>query len=103
MNALSTASGWKPAQWSCTRPGRVASVERAPPPGTSEPSYTVTLIPALARVTAAANPLGPDPTILAVTIDDQPFGRDLASLLYSLGKRINTLGRAGHNHILAFR
>jgi hypothetical protein len=43
-------------------PGRVSSAERAPPPTVSAASKTITDRPALAKVMAAANPLGPDPT-----------------------------------------
>lgn len=55
-NAVSTASGWIPEQWSCVSPGRVSSPERVPPPGWSAASRTVTARPAPARVIAAASP-----------------------------------------------
>src|ERR1035441_35224 len=46
-------------------PGRVSSRVRVPPPISSLPSMTITRQPARASVTAAARPLGPDPTITA--------------------------------------
>ncbi len=56
------------APTSCTKPGSVYSAERQPPPTWSAASSTVTDRPALANVTAAARPLGPDPTTTASTI-----------------------------------
>src|SRR5688572_8644584 len=55
-------------QWSCSRPGRIASLDRVPPPISSAASRTVTCTPARARTMAAARPLGPPPTTVAVVI-----------------------------------
>jgi len=44
----------------------MASLVRVPPPISSAASSTVTESPALARVSAAASPLGPLPTTVAV-------------------------------------
>ncbi len=59
------ARGCIAEQTSWTKPGRVSSAERIPPPTDSLASQTKTERPALARVIAAARPLGPDPTITA--------------------------------------
>jgi hypothetical protein len=53
-------------QWSCSTPGRMASLERAPPPISSAAYRTVTCTPSFARATAAASPFGPLPTTSAV-------------------------------------
>ena len=53
-------------QWSCSSPGTIASLVRVPPPISSAASSTVTSTPGRARVTAAASPLGPPPTTIAV-------------------------------------
>src|SRR6185312_3808450 len=60
-----TAIGYTEEQTSCTKPGRVNSADRTPPPGTSDPSSTTTDRPAWARRMAAASPLGPAPTTIA--------------------------------------
>src|SRR2546421_7427859 len=52
-------------QTSCTKPGRVSSIEREPPPMVSLASRTSTERPARANVIAAASPLGPAPTTIA--------------------------------------
>src|SRR5882757_9118067 len=65
--------GWIAEQWSCSRPGMIASLLRVPPPISSAASSTVTWTPALARATAAARPFGPDPTTTAVVIPRLPL------------------------------
>src|SRR5579859_1325651 len=52
-------------QTSCTKPGRVSSIEREPPPIVSLASYTMTDLPARAMVIAAARPFGPAPITTA--------------------------------------
>src|SRR5918994_357281 len=52
-----------PTSW--TKPGRVSSAERAPPPTVSSASNTLTERPLRASSTAAANPFGPEPTTTA--------------------------------------
>src|SRR6476619_1260892 len=61
-----TPSGCTAEQTSCSSPGSVSSLVRAPPPGLSAPSSTVTFTPCPANRTAAARPLGPEPTTTAV-------------------------------------
>ncbi len=63
-NGDATARGWMAEQISCTKPGSVSVPDRVPPPIVSAASMTVTERPARARVTAAARPLGPDPTTM---------------------------------------
>src|SRR5215204_6860793 len=53
----------EPTSW--TKPGRVSSAERAPPPTVSSASNTITERPLRASSTAAARPLGPEPTTTA--------------------------------------
>ena len=60
-----TPSGWTAEQMSWARPGTVSSAVRVPPPISSAASSTVTDSPAVARVTAAARPLGPAPITTA--------------------------------------
>ena len=61
------AIGWKAEQWSCSRPGRIASLVRVPPPISSAASSTVTCdARAGPGPTAAASPFGPLPTTIAV-------------------------------------
>ena len=55
-------------QSSCNRPGIVSSLVRVLPPISAHASNTVTSTPFSASVRAAANPLGPDPTTMAVLI-----------------------------------
>ena len=50
---------------SWTKPGRVSSAERQPPPIVSAASMTVTVRPAWAIAMAADNPFGPEPTTIA--------------------------------------
>src|SRR5262249_7205942 len=57
------------AHRSWTKPGRVNSKERAPPPGCSSASSTATDHPARATVIAAARPFGPAPTTTALRLD----------------------------------
>src|SRR3954468_16014204 len=52
-------------QMSCTKPGKVSSAERLPPPIVSRASTTSTERPARASVIAAARPFGPAPTTIA--------------------------------------
>ena len=59
------AMGWIVEQISWTKPGRVSSAERAPPPTVSAPSYMVTARPARANTIAALKPFGPDPMTIA--------------------------------------
>ena len=67
-NGLATARGCTAEQRSCVRPGASPrSSVRAPPPSVDSASRTRTDSPALARTTAAASPLGPDPTTTAST------------------------------------
>src|SRR5262249_38092818 len=54
-------------QRSWTKPGRVSSAERVPPPSLEAASSTRTERPARARVMAAARPLGPAPTTTAAS------------------------------------
>ena len=61
----STTIGWVAEQSSWSRPGRVSSLLRAPPPIVSAASITVTRSPARARVAAQARPFGPAPTTIA--------------------------------------
>ena len=63
-----TAIGCVAEQSSCSRPGSVSSLVRAPPPIVSAASITVTDTPREASVAAHASPLGPDPTTMAVLI-----------------------------------
>ena len=58
-------SGWKAEQTSWRNPGRVNSSVRVPPPMVSLASSTTTRNPCSATATAAAKPLGPDPTTTA--------------------------------------
>ena len=58
-------SGWMAEQVSWTKPGSVSSSEREPPPARSAASTTRTEAPSVARVIAAASPLGPAPTMTA--------------------------------------
>ena len=60
-------SGWTAEHTSWRKPGTVRSSVRHPPPARSAPSTTVTDSPAAASVTAADNPLGPDPTTTTST------------------------------------
>src|SRR5215210_3925931 len=53
----------EPTSW--TKPGRVSSAERAPPPTVSSASSTITERPLRASSTAAARPFGPEPTTTA--------------------------------------
>src|ERR687885_2263798 len=53
----------EPTSW--TKPGRVSSAERAPPPTVSSASSTITERPLRASSTAAAKPFGPEPTTTA--------------------------------------
>src|SRR5205814_6811935 len=64
-NGEPAASGWTAEQTSCTKPCRVSSAERAPPPMVALASSTHTEHPACASVIAAARPFGPDPTTTA--------------------------------------
>ena len=57
--------GWMAEQTSWRKPGSVSSSLLNPPPMESAPSRTSTLRPARARVSAAARPLGPEPTTTA--------------------------------------
>src|ERR1700692_3793123 len=59
-------------QWSCNRPGMIASPVRVPPPMSSAASSTVTSTPAFARVIAAARPFGPAPTTIALLMSRLP-------------------------------
>ncbi len=60
---LAIASGWTAEQMSLTIPGASPrSRVREPPPIVGWASRTSTESPARAMVTAAARPLGPDPT-----------------------------------------
>ena len=102
-----TAIGWNAEQWSCSRPGRMASLERAPPPISSAASSTVTCTPSRARATAAASPLGPPPTTIAVLMTVFPSrhrARALAAPLAAAGP--GHLGRdrpVGQPRLLADR
>src|SRR5580704_13993585 len=73
-----------PRSW--RKPGKVSSAERAPPPATDAASLTSTAKPALARTMAAANPLGPAPTMVAVagTMRNQSYGRRISSGMTTL-------------------
>ena len=64
-NGEATPVGWVAEHTSCIRPGIVSSADRVPPPISSAASRTVVSMPALARTTAAASPLGPEPTTTA--------------------------------------
>ena len=64
-NGDETPNGCTAEQTSCSRPGTVSSAVRVPPPIVSSPSSTVTERPACASATAAASPLGPEPTTTA--------------------------------------
>src|SRR5579863_4619093 len=64
-NGEARASGCAAEQTSCQKPGRVSSSVRHPPPIVGAPSITRTFRPAADRVTAAARPFGPLPTITA--------------------------------------
>ena len=77
-NCEPTAIGWIAEQWSCSRPGMIASLVRVPPPMSSAASRTVTWRPALARATAAARPFGPAPTTIAVLMPRLPLAPVLA-------------------------
>src|SRR5579863_8519345 len=54
---------------SCTKPGKVSSIEREPPPMVSFASNTITDRPVRAIVMAAARPFGPPPTTTASYVD----------------------------------
>src|SRR6478609_3306308 len=83
-NCEPTAIGWIAEQWSCSRPGMIASLLRVPPPISSAASRTVTWRPALARATPAARPFGPAPTTIALLMPRLPLAPVLArSLLRS--------------------
>ena len=60
------AIGCAAEQSSCSRPGRVSSLVRVPPPIVSAASITVTDTPRVASAAAQARPLGPAPTMMAV-------------------------------------
>ena len=60
-----TPRAWIAAHTSWTKPGSVSSADRVPPPISSAASSTSTEQPASARRTAAASPLGPEPTTTA--------------------------------------
>ena len=60
----SAANGWTAEHTSCTKPGRVTSADRQPPPGRSATSTTRTDRPARASKTAAVSPFGPLPTTM---------------------------------------
>ena len=60
--------GWNAEQWSWSTPGTVSSLLLVPPPMWSAASSTSTSMPCWARRTAAASPLGPEPTTTAVAI-----------------------------------
>src|SRR5579862_8488257 len=64
-NGEARASGCAAEQTSCQKPGSVSSSVRHPPPIVGAPSITRTFRPAADRVTAAARPFGPLPTITA--------------------------------------
>jgi hypothetical protein len=74
-NGDASAIGTTAAQSSCSSPGIVFSLVRMPPPIVSAASRTVTPTPCWARVTAAASPLGPDPTTIAVVMDRASLSR----------------------------
>ena len=57
--------GWIAEQTSCLNPGSVSSFVRVPPPIVRAASSTSTLWPLRAISTAAARPLGPEPTTTA--------------------------------------
>ena len=63
-----TPKGWIAEQTSCSSPGTVSSSVRVPPPIVSRASSTVTESPRWASVTAAASPLGPEPTTTASSV-----------------------------------
>jgi hypothetical protein len=62
------AMGCTAEQWSCTRPGTIAWLDRVPPPISSPASNTVTSTPSRARAIAPASPFGPAPTTTALVI-----------------------------------
>src|SRR5580692_10717025 len=66
-NGDALASGCTAEQTSCQNPGSVSSSVLQPPPGVAAPSMTCTDRPALAMVSAAASPFGPEPTTTAST------------------------------------
>src|SRR5439155_243835 len=57
--------GWIAEQTSWTKPGRVSSSLRVPPPSAACASCTVTAYPASASVIPAASPFGPEPITTA--------------------------------------
>src|SRR5690606_1047921 len=59
------AIGWMAEQTSCLKPGRVNALVRVPPPIVSAPSTIKVESPCCCSVIAAANPFGPEPTIMA--------------------------------------
>ena len=59
------AIGCTAEQMSCTKPGRVSSPDRVPPPMVGAASTTSTRHPARPRVAAAVSPFGPAPTTTA--------------------------------------
>src|SRR5918997_2142710 len=77
-NGEALASGWIAEQTSWTKPFRVSSAERTPPPTVSSASRTRTDRPSRARVIAAARPFGPEPTTTASGIFERPDHHVLA-------------------------
>ena len=77
MNGDAAPMGWKAEQTSWTKPGRVSSAERHPPPIVSFASYTVTERPLRASSIAAASPFGPAPTTIASTTPGRGYERPL--------------------------
>ena len=65
QNGEPTAIGCTAEQSSCSKPGRVSSLVRAPPPIVAAASSTVTSTPRAASAAAQARPLGPEPTTIA--------------------------------------
>src|SRR5579871_3245758 len=82
-------------QTSCTKPGRVSSIEREPPPMLSFASNTTTEWPARARVMAAASPFGPAPITTASYEEDVDILNcpDVHDLLTPLLPRTRRNGR----------
>jgi len=64
-NGDASAMGWTAEQTSCTNPGSVNGLDRAPPPIASLASSTKTDRPVCASTIAAASPLGPDPIVVS--------------------------------------
>ena len=91
-NCEPTAIGWIAEQWSCSRPGMIASLVRVPPPISSAASRTVTWRPALARATAAARPFGPAPTTIAVAHASPPARSGPRSFLAAILTRARLRG-----------